>query len=202
MSARGRCAAACALLFVAGGAHAAETPRAAVDDAAETRRAPAETRGAGAPKPPGRFEIGVLAGANVGTFVGVPVTRAGAALVVSPRGKLVGGSLSFEGGRSENGLGAHRAEIAFDLRTPAYFVGVRGGLHVAYAMLVRTTGTDRFFRALGGDIASFALGAHAAIEARLPLRAGLTLTAAGRLTFDVYDGGAGYSLGPQVGLVL
>ncbi|MBX3219114.1 MAG: hypothetical protein KF795_01265, partial [Labilithrix sp.] len=76
-----------------------------------------------------------------------------------------------------------------------------GGVHVAYAMLVRTTGNDRFFRAFKGDIASFALGVHALVEARLPLRAGLSLAIAGRLAFDVYDGGTGYALGPQVGLV-
>lgn len=151
--------------------------------------------------PPTSPRVGLHAIATRGTFATIAVSRVGILGELRGRRLPIGASLSFDGGLTDNGLGAHRAALGLDVRTPWPTLELCGGAHVAYAMLVRTTGNDNFMRALGGDIASFALGLHAGLEGHVPLGATRELAIGIRGLFELYDGAVGAMVGPELGLV-
>jgi hypothetical protein len=146
------------------------------------------------------------AGLAFGRWVGVPVQRITVGFELMPivpkdpssvRTMLTG---VLEAGRTENGLGAHRAEFGVGVANAPSTFNVSAGLHLSYAMLVRATRTDNFARALFGNIGGFGLGLHAGAGVAIPLGGSVALTAAARALAEVYDGGIGWQAGPLLGV--
>jgi hypothetical protein len=150
------------------------------------------------------FFGGPIAGVLFGSFASVPVQRLsiggeGGARWASTFSVL--GSVRFEPGRTQNGLGAHRAEIGVTL-AGGKWVRAGAGAHLAYAMIVRTTEEkDAFLNALFGDIGGFGLGVHACLGGELPLgRHRLELHVRG--VAEVYNDAYAVQVGPVLGLRL
>lgn len=158
--------------------------------------------------PPGapersRIAVTPFAGFAAGTWMRVPVTRGmvGVAIVPPTSSDVACEAVAlFEPGRTENGLGAHRAEVGVGLSLRPRTFRLALGVHLAYAMLVRATESDAFAKALFGDIGGFAIGTHADMDVAIPLGGGAALTLGVRGAVDAYDGGLGAEGGPTIGV--
>ena len=177
------------------------TRRAKADDEAPDAQAPDEPRPyEHAPeKPsPSRLHVSTSAMLTFGSFVGIPVMRAGPAIEV--RTRFLSAHALFALGRTPNGLGAHRIEIGGNLTSPIGWFRASIGPHFGYAMLVRRTEQNALLNALLGDIASFSIGVHAAMELSVPVSENVRLFVAGRVMGELYRRRQGWEIGPTIGL--
>jgi hypothetical protein len=167
-----------------------------------SRRAEAADEASTPAPEPSQTHISLSALMTYGTFVTLPVMRGG--LGIEGRMRFLSGHALFMFGRTENGLGAHRIEIGANLMTPMDWFGdwfrITVGPHVGYAMLVRTTEKNAFVNALFGDIASFAIGAHATIEVSFPVADRTRVFVAARVMGEIYSKRNGWEIGPTVGV--
>ena len=156
-----------------------------------------------APAPERPVQVGPMAGLSFGRWMGVPITRVpvGLDVVVKPaRWDLaIDIHAIVAPGRTENGLGAHRAEVGAGLSTAPSWIRAGAGVHLAYARLERTTLDDSFRRAFFGNIGGFGIGAHAVLEGAFHIAGTAHGTFGVRGSADAYDGGVGYEGGPFIG---
>jgi hypothetical protein len=154
------------------------------------------------------------AGVAVGRWIGLPVQRLSLGFESSTsRSAKTGPALVISGflepGRSDNGLGAHRAELGLSISTaPQTFRAALGG-HISYAMIERATTNDSFTRALLlGDIGAFGIGIHSNLGLAFPFSRGRkndvspSFRIGVRGSIDLYDGGFGFQGGPMLGVEL
>lgn len=168
--------------------------------------APARAEDEPADPPPAATRTGIepIAGASFGRWMGVPVTRALLGIEIDHRPKrwesvALAFHVTLAPGRTENGLHAHRGELGFGLSTAPAIVRFAAGAHLSYAMLLRTTVDDPFWKAVFGNIGGFGVGAHAVLEGAFRIAGSVHGTIGVRGSADVYDGGVGYEGGPFIG---
>lgn len=164
---------------------------------------PATARAEDAPAAPerSRTSLAPVAGAAFGTWTGVPVTRAVVGLELAhpiADGVAAQGLVLVEPGRTESGLGAHRVEVGPGLFLGPKWLQIGAGIHGTYAMLVRVTKDDAFWRALGTDIGGFGVGVHVSAQVAVPVSRYAVLLAV-RAAYDLYDGGKGSEVAPTLG---
>jgi opacity protein-like surface antigen len=141
-------------------------------------------------------------GVVTGRFFDVPVQRVSLGFDIGSHWPssvtlLLGARL--EPGRTENGLGAHRLELGATAMVGRW-LRAGTGVHVAYAMIVRTTESGALAQALIGNIGGFGIGTHAQAGLEIPLSATRSLSLLGRGSVEGYVGSIAWQIGPVISM--
>lgn len=157
------------------------------------------TLGAEPPKP----LVGVVGGAVIGNFFGLPNARGqvGLAMVIPMRIEPIGARIGFdwEPGSTEYGLQMHRLAASLGFETFGRF-RLGAGVQLPYTFVLRKTKSAPFTTALFGNIGGFGIGVHGSFWIDVVRTEGLTLMLGVRGDYETYFTGTGRQASASLGV--